>query len=213
MTAFDAGAAYGLRAAAVFAVMMALAARGRMAHHPFPTIGPANQVTGVRALLAALAAALIGEPVTSEAAWLAVTGTVILAALDGVDGWLARRTGMASRFGARFDMETDAFFILVLSVLVWRHGKAGAWVILCGLMRYAFAAAGWLLPWLARPLRSTGRGKTVAVLQMAGLAAALAPAVAPPLSTGVASATLAALVWSFALDIAWLWRTRGPGAA
>ena len=213
MTAFDAGAAYALRAAAVFAVMMALAVRGRAAHHPFPTIGPANLVTGVRALLAALAAALIAEPVSPEVGWLAVSGTVILAGLDGVDGWLARRTGLASRFGAQFDMETDAFFILVLSILVWRHGKAGAWVMLCGLMRYGFAAAGWVLPWMSRPLRSTIRGKTVAVLQMAGLALALAPVVSPPLSTGVASATLAALAWSFAVDITWLWRTRDRGSA
>jgi hypothetical protein len=91
---------------------------------------------------------------------------------------------------------------------VWRHGKAGAWVVLCGLMRYGFAAGGWVLPWLSRPLRSTLRGKAVAVLQMAGLAVALAPAVGPPLSIGVASATLAALAWSFALDISWLWRAR-----
>jgi multidrug efflux pump subunit AcrA (membrane-fusion protein) len=37
--------------------------------------------------------------------------------LDGVDGWLARRHEIASRFGARFDMEVDALLILALSVL------------------------------------------------------------------------------------------------
>ena len=75
-------------------------------------------------------------------AWLAVATVVVVAALDGVDGWLARRDAQASSFGARFDMETDAAFILILSVLVWQHGKAGAWVLGCGLMRYVFVAAG-----------------------------------------------------------------------
>ena len=41
-------------------------------------------------------------------------------ALDGVDGQVARRTGTASELGARFDMEVDAFLILVLSVAAGR---------------------------------------------------------------------------------------------
>jgi hypothetical protein len=67
-------------------------------------------------------------------------------------------------------MESDALLILVLSVLVWQHDKAGAWVLLGGLMRYAFVAAAWAWPWLGGPLRSTLRGKTVAVAFIAGLA-------------------------------------------
>ena len=39
-------------------------------------------------------------------------------ALDGVDGQVARRTGTVSALGARFDMEVDAFLVLVLSVHV-----------------------------------------------------------------------------------------------
>ncbi len=34
--------------------------------------------------------------------------------LDGVDGWVARRTGTANDAGARLDMEVDAALILVL---------------------------------------------------------------------------------------------------
>ena len=113
---------------------------------------------------------------------------------------------MASVFGARFDMETDAALICVLSVLVWKHEKAGIWVLMCGLMRYAFVAAGWLFPWLARPLRSTRRGKTVAVLQFVALSVALAPVTPLRISVPVAAATLAALTWSFAVDVIWLRR-------
>jgi hypothetical protein len=73
-------------------------------------------------------------------------------------------------------------------------------------MRYAFVAAGWLLPWMAGPLRPTRRAKVVAVVQLAGLAVALAPIVRPPASDVVAAATLGALAWSFAVDVGRLWR-------
>jgi phosphatidylglycerophosphate synthase len=126
--------------------------------------------------------------------------------LDGLDGSLARFTRMPSAYGARFDMETDAAFILVLSALVWRHEKAGAWVLWCGLMRYGFVAAGWMLPWLAAPLRATRRGRIVALGQLLGLGVALAPVVPWPASAAVAGVTLAVLAWSFAIDVAWLWR-------
>lgn len=201
--------AYALKAALVFTAIAAFASRGLAHHHPFPRFGPANQVTAVRAVLVCLVAALVGESVTDRTAWAAAAATPVITALDGLDGWLARRTRMASPFGARFDMEVDAFFILVLSVLVWQHGKAGVWVIACGLMRYGFVAAGWLLPWMAGPLRSTVRGKAVAVVQMAGLSVALLPPVSPALGTTIAAATLGTLAWSFAVDVAWLWRQYG----
>ena len=79
-------------------------------------------------------------------------------------------------------------------------------MLLCGLMRYAFVGAGWRLRWLARPLRPTRRGRTVAVGQLFGLGVALAPAVPAPASAVAAAMTLAALAWSFAIDVRWLWR-------
>jgi phosphatidylglycerophosphate synthase len=171
------------------------------AHHPFPRFGSANVVTMLRVALVAGVAGLIGELPSERIEWLAVVTVAILAVLDGVDGWLARRSSQASAFGARFDMETDAGLILVLSILVWQHEKAGAWVLLCGLMRYGFVAAGWRRPWLAQPLPSTRRGKTVAVGQLFGLSVALAPIVPPPLSAIAGALALAALAWSFAIDI------------
>jgi len=194
-------AMYPWKAAALFAAMVAIGVGAVGEYHPFPRFGAANQVTMIRSMLLALVAGLIGEPETRPVAAAAVVATTVMAALDGVDGWLARRSRMASRFGARFDMETDALLIMVLSLLVWRHGKAGAWVLLGGLMRYAFGAAGWLLPWMARPLAPTRRGQTVAVCHLMGLTVALAPIVPAPLSAFAAAVTLAALTWSFAVDV------------
>jgi phosphatidylglycerophosphate synthase len=203
-----ASAAYPWNAAVVFTVMMAVVVGAVGTHHPFARFGPANQVTLIRAMLVALVAAALVEPHTSAMAWGIVGATASMAALDGLDGWLARRTRMASPFGARFDMETDALLILVLSLLVWYYGKAGGWVVLCGVMRYAFVAAGWVLGWMAGPLSPTLRAKSVAVAQLLGLGAALAPTVPAPPSAIVAAITLAALTWSFAIDVGRLWRAR-----
>ena len=169
-------------------------------HHPHATFGAANYVTLSRALLTIVLLGIATPPPASRLAWLAGWMAGAIAALDGVDGWLARRAGTSSAFGARFDMETDAAFVLVLSVLALRYGKAGPWVLLIGLMRYLFVAAGWLLPWLNGPLTPTLRGKTVAVVQMVTLA--LVMVLPPSVSSAAAAASLTLLVWSFAIDVA-----------
>ena len=57
-------------------------------------------------------------------------------------------------------MEVDAALILILSILVWLHGKAGPWVIACGLMRYTFVAAGWCCRgWLALFAQQSGASR------------------------------------------------------
>jgi len=175
-------------------------------HHPYATFGAANYVTLVRALLTLVLLWIVTLVPGPRLAWTAGAIAGAIAALDGVDGWMARRAAMSSPFGARFDMETDSAFLLVLSMLALRYGKAGAWVVLIGLMRYLFVAAGWLLPWLAAPLSPTLRGKTVAVAQMVTLAVIL---VLPPrVSAAAAGTALALLVWSFAIDVGRLWRRR-----
>jgi phosphatidylglycerophosphate synthase len=120
--------------------------------------------------LVALVAAMIGERTEPIVAAAAAAGAIAAAAMDAVDGWLARRTGMASAFGARFDMEVDALLIQVLSILVWTHDKAGAWVVLSGLLRYGFVAAGLVWPWMERPLEPSRRRQTaIAAMALAFL--------------------------------------------
>jgi phosphatidylglycerophosphate synthase len=201
------GSLYALKAAAVFAVIVAIVRAFVATHHPFPAFGLANQVTIVRALLVALVAGLIGEPHLPAYATAAAIVSAIVAALDFADGWLARRTRMASAFGARFDMEVDALLILVLSVLAWQYGKAGAWIVLAGLLRYMFVAAGWLFPWMARPLPPNRRRQTVCVVQMVGLSVLMLPVIQPPVSIRIAAALLGALSASFLVDVIWLWGT------
>jgi phosphatidylglycerophosphate synthase len=158
----------------------------------------ANLVTAFRALLVVVVAALnVGEPRPLASVYVASLATL----LDGVDGWVARRTKTESAFGARFDVEVDALLIMVLAILVWRDGKAGAWVLASGLLRYLFVAAGWILPWMNNPLAPTRRAKVICVVQIGGLLIALLPMVPPPVSSAIAAIALAALVYSFAVDV------------
>jgi hypothetical protein len=127
-----------------------------------------------------------------------------------VDGALARRSGLASAFGARFDMETDAAFTLVLAALVYHAGQAGAWALAAGLMRYAFVAAAAAWPWLAAPLAPSRRRQAVCVATITALIVALAPVVPAPLAGALAAAATALLALSFAVDVRALARARRP---
>jgi phosphatidylglycerophosphate synthase len=196
---------FGFKAGAVCAAVTWAMLPRLHSHQPHLSFGPANQVTTLRSALVALMAALIGEE-SGPAAVYAVLTALAAVALDGVDGWLARRTRMASHFGARFDMEVDALLIQVLAVLVWQYGKAGPWVVASGLLRYLFVAAGRFSPRLRQPLFPSVRRQAVCVVQIIGLILALVPAVVPPVSNAVAAIALAALCWSFAVDTVWLWR-------
>lgn len=65
--------------------------------------------------------------------------TVVL--LDIVDGYLARRFKLQSDFGLYFDMETDAFFVAVVSSILYLKGMAPQWLLFVGLLRYLNVAA------------------------------------------------------------------------
>lgn len=177
-------------------------------HLPLERFGEANGVTLLRAGLAALMAGWLGQgSLADEISWLIVFLATLAILLDGVDGWLARRSGMASAFGARFDMEIDAFSILVMAALVYQSGKAGAWVILSGALRYIFVVVGHILPYLRQPLPPRKRRQTICVIQTVALVICLVPWVTPPWSILWASLALGLLSVSFAIDIVWLMRS------
>lgn len=173
--------------------------------------GPADSVTLARATLVGGAAALVADSFVAPVALPILVGAAAAAlVLDAVDGQVARRTGTTSRLGARFDMETDAFLVLVLSVFV--AGSLGWWVLAIGLPRYAFGAAAQAWPWLRGSLPERRSRKSVAAAQGTVLVVASAAVVPVPVMVAVVVSTLALLGWSFARDIAWLWRYRPRGA-
>jgi phosphatidylglycerophosphate synthase len=200
------GAFYPVKAGGLFAAAMLLAIRSRRDGHPFARFGTANQVTAARLLIVAAMAGCIGEPATPAVAMAVVAAAMVVVALDGVDGWLARRTRMVSPFGARFDEETDALLILVLAILVWRFGRAGPWVLMAGLLRYLFVASGAVWLWMRRPLTPTRRARVICVAQVLALILALIPPVAPLLAAWTAGVGLLLLSCSFLVDTRRLWR-------
>ena len=204
--------AYLIQVAASLALTAALVYRALPAHLPRRRFGAANGVTLLRAALTAWLVGYIGYPHGLAAAgwWVPGCGGLLLA-LDGVDGRLARRSGMASPFGARFDMEVDAALILVLAALLYQQGRAGVWILAAGLLRYVFIAAAAVLPWMRRELPPRWRRQTACVVQTAALVAALAPGLAPAWSALLSGLGLGALVLSFAADTVWLYRSRGGG--
>jgi phosphatidylglycerophosphate synthase len=203
------GADFVVLALVVAAIGGALILHDLPRSHPHPAFGPANAVTLARAVPTALVAALAVEPGTVAAATFATVAGTAVVVLDGFDGRLARRHGVASAFGARFDMETDALLVLALAVLAWRWDRAGAWVVLSGLARYLFVGAAVLAPWLRRPLPPSRRRQTVCVVQIVVLLAVVAPLLPRAVTAPLALAGLLVLAYSFAVDVAWLARRAG----
>ncbi len=176
-------------------------------------LGIANRVTLARATLVLPVAGLVFHPALAVdlGYWWVIFWSGVAMVLDNVDGRIARRTGTTSSFGARFDLELDAFLLLVLSVLVWQSGKVAAWVILVGALRYFFVAAGWALPALRGALPESFRRKTVCVVQGLVLLVCLGPITPARLASVVAGSALALLVYSFAVDVIWLLGSGGRG--
>ncbi|MCX4987411.1 MULTISPECIES: CDP-alcohol phosphatidyltransferase family protein [unclassified Streptomyces] len=175
------------------------------------SFGPANRVTLGRAILVGGVTALVADSFQSSPPVSLLVGlTAVALILDGVDGKVARRTGTSSALGARFDMEVDAFLILVLSVYVGM--SLGPWVLLIGTMRYAFVAAARVMPWLNAALPPSMARKTVAAMQGVILLVAGAGVLPYAVTLGAVLLALGLLVWSFGRDIGWLWRQsrRGP---
>lgn len=176
------------------------------------SLGPANAVTLARATLVGGVTALVADTTGTAAPVPVLIGLAAVALLlDGVDGQVARRTGSTSRLGARFDMEVDAFLILVLSVYVAR--SLGGWVLAIGAIRYAFVLAAIVLPWLRAPLPPRFGRKTVAAAQGIALAVAASGVLPQPAAFAVVALALTTLAWSFGRDIGWLWRHRSTGPA
>ena len=181
-------------------------ARG-LAHHGSDVLGPAGRVTLTRAVLACGVAALPADSLFRTTPVAVLAGlTAVALALDAVDGKVARRTGTVSALGARFDMEIDAFLILVLSV--YAGDRFGWWTVALGAYRYLFVAASWAMPWMTAALPPRFSRKTVAAIQGVVLAL-VTPDLLPHAAAVIALViALGTLTWSFGRDIVWLHQAR-----
>jgi hypothetical protein len=171
-------------------------------HFGADRITRADRVTLARAAFVAVVTALVADSfVRSVPVSILVSVTATALALDAVDGWVARRTVTGS-LGAKLDGEVDAFLILVLSVYV--ATGIGAWVLLIGAARYAFAVAEWALPWMRESLPPRYWRKFVAATQGIVLTVAAADVVPSVVTRVSLVGALVLLAESFGRDVWWL---------
>lgn len=197
------GWAVGLLMGVATALVLSLA----MERTGTAALGPADRVTLGRTVLTGGVAALVADafarpPAVGVLVTLAVVGLV----LDGVDGRIARRTGTASAFGARFDVEADALLLLVLGLHVAR--EVGLWVLLIPSLRYLYVLAWRALPWLRAPLPPRSWRKVVGTAAPVSLLLGTSGLLPSAATTAALVAALLLLVESFGRDVLWLYRRR-----
>jgi phosphatidylglycerophosphate synthase len=173
--------------------------------HTHARLGAANAVTLLRLTIVGVLLSILLAG--GGAAAVVIPLSIIALSLDGVDGALARRQKLESRFGAAFDMEVDSAFALVLSILA-ALGPAGPAALLLGLPRYLFGVAGLALPWLNGPLPPRFSRKVICVVQLIVLIALQMPFLEAWVALTLVGMTVGLLAWSFGLDIVALYRSR-----
>lgn len=187
-----------------FAGAVIIAGFGIAQYYPHRELGWCNVVTLARTAMVAFLTGAFLAPDTS--AWLVFGVATLAFALDGVDGWLARRSGLCSRFGARFDMETDAGLAAFIALWVWVNGITGPEVLILGFIRYGFVLASVAWPALQADLPDAFRRKVICVIQISVLVALIFPWTPLALATPMVIGAALVLVWSFVIDILWLIR-------
>lgn len=191
----------------IIAVLLIL--RG-LPDHRHSKFGTANAVTSFRAAGAIILTGIlpmsrtISE--TNTTLWIVSLCIAGLICLDGVDGFFARREKLSSNFGARFDMETDAFLALIITLLIWESERAGIWVLGLGLMRYVFVFWSWFSQPLKATLFPSMRRKVVCVIQLVALCLMISPLLHGNAILLVGVSALGCLSASFLIDIVWLYR-------
>ena len=155
---------------------------------PSALLTPANAVTLTRlALVPILVAAIVAEPV----GWAVFSLAFVLAATDGLDGYIARRQG-STRSGAFLDPLADKVLVLgAMYALVVVGTYAWLPVLLISIREVVISAyrAYWGRRGLAVPARYWAKVKTV--VQEVAVAIALIPPLATHDSVGTAALWIA----------------------
>ncbi len=178
------------------------------------TLGAANQLTLVRTGLLAMLASLLPPLVPGSLLdWGPVALWSVAVALDGLDGYTARRRGRVSHLGAALDIEADGLGVLIAVGVGITNLELPVWFLAVALLRPAFAWGIWWRQRRGRPVSDWPESATrrhIAGLQMAGVGIALWPGVHGELVQATAAGLTVLLIGSFARD--WAYVTGVPAA-
>ena len=90
---------------------------------------------------------------------LATVSFIVVAATDWLDGWLARKLGQTSSFGAFLDPVADKFLVVAALLIVLQLGRVDAGAIVVGIIIGREIAISALREWMAQ----IGASRSVAV--------------------------------------------------
>ena len=155
----------------------------------------ANQITAFRFLLSSATALSVASLPPLFAFFL--FGTAI--ALDGLDGYLARKYNQASELGGLFDMTTDAFLVLLLSCLLVKNYEVPYWILGIGYLHHGYTLLIHLLNWQDLIIPKNPIGKYVAAFLFISLLGPfiLSETISTPILYLSSSLTLGSFMLSF----------------
>ena len=171
----------------------------------YPTLGLANGVTLGRGWLYAGVAGflLVVPPVDGVWRWLPALWYGGGAALDWVDGLVARRIGRRTVLGGRLDLAFDTMGFLVAPVVAVAWGALPVWYLSVSAARYCYRFVCWLHErrgGTVGDLPESRLRRPLAGLQMAVVALALLPVVPPSLAWPAATLAMVPTLAVFGRD-------------
>ena len=171
----------------------------------YPTLGLANGVTLGRGWLYAGVAGflLVVPPVDGVWRWLPALWYGGGAALDWVDGLVARRIGRRTVLGGRLDLAFDTMGFLVAPVVAVAWGALPVWYLSVSAARYCYRFGCWLHErrgGTVGDLPESRLRRPLAGLQMAVVALALLPVVPPSLAWPAATLAMVPTLAVFGRD-------------
>jgi len=168
-------------------------------------LGLATHLTTLRGGLYAVVGGFVVVPagLPDHLAWVPAACYGTGAALDRVDGLVARTVGRETPLGRRLDMAVDTFGFVVAPVVAVVWGQLPVWYLSLSAARYVYRAATGLRRWRGLPLYDrpdSDLGRNLAGVQMAFLTVVLTPVVPPGPVALVAPLVLAPSLGVFLRD-------------
>jgi cardiolipin synthase len=115
------------------------------------TLNVPNLITLGRILLVPIVVWAISSP---GAMWIAFVLFVVAGVSDAVDGFLAKRFGMASELGAYLDPLADKALIVSIYLTLGINGAIPRWLVILVVSRDILIVGGIILSWLVgKPLK------------------------------------------------------------
>lgn len=167
-------------------------------------IGVANAVTLGRGMLyAGVAGFVLTGPLAGPWAWAPALLYGSGAALDAVDGALARRLGRPTVLGEKLDLgfDTLGFLVAPLAGVAW--GRIPVWYLTLSAARYLFKLGCWRRRRRGLPVSDLPPSRVrrpLAGVQMAFIAVALAPVLPPSVVAVIAGVVVAPSLAVFVRD-------------